>query len=173
VPCTCTQPTAGTNLIKNPGFDSDLSNWNQDSGPGGFSWQANSPADANNVYGDVEKCPFSGSAFISSPANVVQRLWQCIDISPQTNYIFGNRAHSSGGAYGYCDVDIYPGAGCTGSPTNVGTGYWLNVDWGPDLSYPFNSGISSSARVSCYNGADFAAAFYVDQLYLSKAPGKY
>ncbi len=172
-PCTCTQPTSG-NLLKNPGFDSDLSSWTQDTvGGGGFAWLANSPADGNNVFGDVEQCPFSGSAFISSPANVIQRLWQCVNISPQTNYNFGNRSHSSGGAYGYCDVDLYPGANCSGNPTNVASGYWINVTWSPDLTYTFSSGISSSARVSCYNGSDFAAAFYVDQVYLSRAPSKY
>lgn len=165
--CTCTQPSA-QNMLKNPGFDNDISGWNQEAGPGGFSWQPD----------DYEKCPFSGSAYISTPAGYSQRLWQCVAISPHASYDFGVRYHTAEGAYAHCDVDIYPGANCTGTATNVAAGLWLNVGWGPggnDVIYKFDSGLSASAMVSCYNGADFGvdAAFYIDQIYLTPAPAAY
>src|SRR5439155_1249112 len=80
VACSCPQPSAA-NLLRNPGFDTDLSSWVMDAGPGGFDWKAGTTMDANGVYADADACPFSGAAFVSAPTGTTnQRISQCVPV---------------------------------------------------------------------------------------------
>jgi hypothetical protein len=173
--CNCLQPTSA-NLLTNPGFDTNLAGWTMDPGPGGFNWLSGTTQDANGIHADADDCPFSGAAYVSAPTDTTnQRISQCVAILPQTNYNFGVRIHSVGGAFSNCGVDVYPGAQCTGTPANVVTVQWINVDWSPSLDQSFNSGTTgSTARVWCYvDATNFQGAFFFDQIYLAQTPNHY
>jgi len=163
----CPQPSSQNKLV-NAGFDTDLSGWTTDAGPGGFSQLPANPPGLDGVSGDATSCPFSGSCFVSAN-ETSQRIWQCVSVTPQAMYNFGVQIHTSNGAYARCGVELYPGAGCTGSPTRATESEWLNVAWSPDLNQTFGTNISASAKVYCY--VEGGGAFSFDRIYLSPAPG--
>jgi hypothetical protein len=171
--CGCVTPDT-RNLLANPGFTNGFSGWNLDSGSGTFSW---TPGSSQDVYGnnaDATSCSSSGSAYLTTPwddSADEQRIWQCVNITPNTTYNFG--AHILGqGSYAYCDLDLYTGGGCSGAQLSQFSGLWLNVWWSPDqrtqITAPSNT---VSARVSCHIQGGGAA--YFDTLYLTPAPGEY
>lgn len=173
--CTCPQPSAG-NLIKNPGFDTNLSGWTIDAGAATINWQPGTLLDGNGAYADANACPYSGSAYISEPdGNDSQNIWQCISLALNTSYNFGAQIATLSGAYAYCDVDAYQGPGCTGNHLNLAEFNWLNTGWSPaDLSAQFNSSFYLSAKVYCH--VQQGGSFYFDDIFVtpaSPAPGLY
>jgi hypothetical protein len=165
--CTCPQPSAG-NLIKNPGFDTDLSGWTIDPG-----------ATATWTSGDSGNCPFSGAALVSQ-SDIPSRIWQCVPISPSATYNFGVTIHTGTGFYAHCQVEVFGGSGCTEGAGGVRIAadfIQLNVDWANPTGYFTTTPADKSARVSCF--LDVAAnnnqtgSFYFDMTYLTPAPGQY
>src|SRR5262249_41855447 len=74
-PCTCPQPSP-QNLFRDPGFDSNISNWGAVQGGVGVQWSSQ----------DVDGCPYSGAAeVISGNGNPSQ----CIAVSSPGIYNFG------------------------------------------------------------------------------------
>jgi hypothetical protein len=173
-PCTCPQPSAG-NVIKNPGFDKDLSGWTVDAGSATINWQPGTFVTGNGTAADGQSCDYSGAAYIagSDPASNSQNIWQCVAIKTQTDYNFGVQQATLTGAYAHCALDLYPGPGCTGgNPNNVADIQWLNVAWSLG-TYPtmFNSGFDVSAKVYCY--VEMGGAFFFDNIYITPQPGMY
>jgi hypothetical protein len=158
--CTCTQPS-GDNLLRNPGFDKDLSSWTVGAGPGSVSWSS----------GDYEGCPFSGSALVTVTDAVSRAIEQCVALSPQVaTYNFNGKIRSGGnGGQIACRVDLYNLASCVGNSAYAAEIDWLNVAWGPvAAAQSFMSGGAASAKVSCTvdgTGTTNAAA-EIDFLYL-------
>jgi hypothetical protein len=171
-PCTCPQPSAG-NLIKNPGFDKDLSSWTVDPGAATIIWQAGTTKRSNGGYADSNACAYSGSAYISEPdTSNSQQLWQCVPISTDTSYDFGSQQATLGGAYSHCSIDLYQGPACTGSVSPTADNLWLNVDWSlGGITKTFDSSFYTSAKVYCY--IEGGGAFYIDDIYLTPDPGMY
>jgi hypothetical protein len=162
--CTCPQPSA-QNILRNPGFEADVSGWTSD--PGTTAVWASS---------DAENCPFSGSAYVTTPGSTTSRFWQCVAVSPSTAYNFGVRMHAQG-VYNHCVLELYASAGCTNVGNMVADSLWLNVDWSGDLATIFTTAAGDrSARVSCYDddsGAGTGGSLFVDMVYLTPAPGGY
>ncbi len=168
--CTCPQPTPA-NLVKNPGFDTDLSNWTIVAGDGEVVFAAN----------DADSCPFSGSAFVSLTVGPTSpRISQCISVSPpqsapSTTYYFGYRIRSSTGGGVGCDLDEFASPNCTGSPTQVVSGedsVWINVSWSPMNTSGVQIGSNAgSVRVSCYLPS--ANGLYLDRVYFGVTSGPY
>jgi hypothetical protein len=167
----CHEPSAG-NLLKNPGFDADVSSWS--SAPGASL----SLAKGN----DALTCPHSGSA--AGLAEPDARVYQCVPIASATKYDFGLMA--SGAVY--CDVDTFTEANCAGQDNGLRTqSLWINLAWSPDLGsngVPGDHAMLSfttaatdkSALVSCYSyfdDQDPAQPFYLDMMYLTPSPGGY
>ncbi len=171
-PCTCTQPSTG-NVIKNPGFDTNLSSWTVDPGAASITWQPGTQLDGNGSYSDADACPYSGSAYIAEPDSAdSQLIWQCVPIVAHTMYNFGVRIATLSGAYAFCDVDAYQGPNCTGNTTNVADFQWLNVAWSSgQFPTTFDSSFYISAKVSCH--VQMGGQFFVDEIYLTPAPGMY
>lgn len=163
----CPQPTAG-NVIKNAGFDTDLSSWTVASGDGSIIWAAP----------DATSCPFSGSAFITSNSDMSPRLSQCIQVTPTTSatttrYYWGLRAR---GAVA-CDIDRFFSPNCTGTPINLMSGLqWINVDWSTVSPAGFVDAANDTAsiRFSCYMSPDYpGASGYLDKFYFSTSAGEF
>jgi hypothetical protein len=162
--CGCLTPDS-RNLLGNPGFDGNLGAWNVDSGTGTFTYAGGA---------DATGCASSGSAYLETPwdgSADMQRIWQCVPVSPNTTYNFGARIFGQG-SWAYCNLDLYTGASCSGGPSEAASGLWFNLVWSPDqdaqVTMPSNV---VSARVSCH--IEGGGAAYFDTLYLSSAPGEY
>lgn len=172
--CNCPQPSAN-NLVKNPGFDKDLSSWTIDSGPATINWQPGTFMTGNQTYADGHDCPYSGAAYVSNPSadQNSQLIWQCVAIKAQTDYNFGVQQATLSGAYTHCTIDTYAGPGCTGgNPNNLGDSEWINVAWSSgDYPTMFNSGFYVSAKIACY--VEPGGSFFFDNVYLTPSPGKY
>jgi hypothetical protein len=172
-PCDCPQPSAG-NVIKNPGFDKDLTSWNVEMGTTVINWQPGTFMTGNMTYADGHTCAYSGAAYISNPDpnNNSQRIWQCAAISTQTDYNFAVQQATLSGAYTHCVLDLYAGPGCTGGFNTAADSEWINVGWSTNM-YPtlVNSSFAVSAKVSCY--VEPNGSFFVDNVYLTPAPGQY
>jgi hypothetical protein len=168
----CPQPSTG-NLIKNPGFDANLSGWTVDPGPATIDWQPGTFLTANGSYADANACSFSGSAYISEQdSGDSQLIWQCVNVVPQTDYNFGVQIATLSGAYAFCDADLYAGPGCTGGTSNAADYEWLNVAWSSG-TFPtmFNTGFSTTVKISCH--VEMGGSFFFDDIYLTPAPGLY
>ena len=129
----------------------------------------------NMTYADGHSCQYSGSAYISSPdtSGNSQNIWQCVAITPQTDYNFDVQQATLSGAYAFCDVDLYAGPGCTGGLTaDVAEKMWLNVAWSYG-TFPamFNSGFNTSAKVYCF--VQMGGSFFFDDIYVTPQPGMY
>jgi hypothetical protein len=159
-PCSCPQPSPD-NLLKNPGFDQDISGWVLDPGAASYAWQPGPDLDKDG-------CAFSGGLQMTGPDKEedpaeAQRIWQCVKISPQTNYNYGIGIHGPG----VCYLDLYTGDNCTGT-SGQSTGVdWINDDWSGSSSGKFNSTTHSSARFSCFETYGNAA---FDSAYISRSP---
>ena len=163
------KPSAG-NLLRNPGFDTDVSGWSVQPGAS-ISWVAGNEGSA---------CRLSGSA--AGVADSTSRVYQCVPVAASTKYNFGLTASSGV----YCDVNTFSHADCTGPDNGLQTqALWLNVAWSPDLGSTDTPGDHSllsftttstdkSARVSCYSyfeTKDAAHPFFIDMMYLTPSPG--
>ncbi|HVR64276.1 MAG TPA: hypothetical protein VMU50_20390 [Polyangia bacterium] len=155
--CTCTQPSPG-NVLKNPGFDKDVSGWMVDTG---------------TVYretSDSDGCPYSGSLATTGASQVSQ----CVTTPLDGTYNFGARILVvSGGAV--CGVRFYPAAGCQGDEL---------VDDELNAAQPMSGwqapAPESSPPTVQVSGANSVLFFcvtgdgvYIDQPYVTKIPGKY
>jgi hypothetical protein len=165
-PCTCPQPGA-ENLLKNPGFDNNLSGWTQDPGPGSFTWHTGD-AGLDTDY-DATSCVFSGGALLSNATDddtFPQRLWQCIPVARNKTYNYGGRLRTAA----ECDLQLYPSANCSGEAQDVGVLNWLNTDWS-ERSGQIDSANGVSVRFSCYSFSGGVGG--IDNVYVSLAPNKY
>jgi hypothetical protein len=160
------------NLLKNPGFDANVSGWRAEPGAS-IGWVAGF---------DALGCPLSGSA--EAFADSTSRVYQCVPIASSTKYNFGLKA--SRGVY--CDVNTFTAAECGGVDNGLRTqAVWINVAWSPDLGSTSTPGDHSllsftttstdkSARVSCYaygDANDQEYPFNIDMIYLTPSPGGY
>lgn len=173
--CDCPQPSAA-NVVKNPGFDKDLSSWTFDpNGVATINWQPGTFMTGNQTYADGHDCPYSGAAYISNPSadQNSQPLWQCVALKTQTDYNFDVQQATLSGAFTHCTLDMYQGPGCTGgNPNNVADASWINVAWSSgDYPTMFNSSFYVSAKISCY--VEPGGSFFFDNIYITPSPGKY
>jgi len=171
-PCTCPQPTT-SNVIKNPGFDTNLASWTVDTGPASITWQPGTLLDGNGSYADADACGYSGSAYIAEPdSGDSQSIWQCVPMTAHTSYNFDVRIATLSGANAICDLDAYQGPGCTGNVSNMAEVSWLNVGWSSnDFPTTFDSSFFVSAKISCH--VQGGGAFFFDEAFLAPAPGMY
>lgn len=165
VPCTCPQPSRG-NLVVNPGFDSGLTGWTADPGVSATI----------STMEDADGCAFSRAALISnSGPDSSFSFWQCVPVSPGTDYNSGVRV-ASRGAFIHCDLDAFDRAGCVGTRTSVLDGLlWVNTAWSSGSPFPFQTASSTrSVRIACYSEpTESPASFFMDELYLSSVPGRF
>jgi hypothetical protein len=163
--CGCVAPSP-QNLLQNPGFDGGLWAWNIDYAPGYSGYVVYSSE-------NVTDCASSGSALFwgsSDGSGDVQRISQCVSVSPNTTYNFG--AHIFGGSYAHCDVELYTGPGCNGYVSEAAREEWLATWWSPDeRAQVMTAGDTASALVSCRSEGGGSA--YFDTLYLTQAPGEF
>jgi hypothetical protein len=163
--CVCRLPSSG-NLLKNPGFDKDLSSWDTN---GEVSWYAN----------DADGCMNSGEAYstysIEEPA-------QCLTVSAGTTYWFGatfNYSYLYDGSS--CFLYFYSTAGCNdiyrfnqsagigpqGENTTVPGNGWQS--YSIQVTVPATT---ASARVVC-NLDENSQGNGVDQIYLNKSANSF
>ena len=166
-PPGCTRRSS-ENILQNPGFDTDLSQWSVGSGQGAIVWTS----------GDFETCSVSGSAQITVGNTVSRQIEQCVTVTGASTYYFNAKIKGGGsGELTTCQVATFNLTGCVG---NSGTSYridWLNVSWGPTaqaLSFVTDSA-TTSAKVSCFTDATDRgdAAAEIDFLYLGLADAKF
>jgi len=162
--CVCRLPSAG-NLLKNPGFDKDLSSWDTN---GEVSWHAN----------DADGCANSGEAYSIYSA---EEPAQCVAVSPGT-YWFGatfNYSYYYDGSY--CFMYFYSSAGCNdlyrfNQSNGVGPqGANLTIPASGWQSYSTQVTVPAgtvSARVVC-NLDENTAGNGVDQIYLNKSANSF
>ena len=159
--CVCRRPSAG-NLLKNPGFDTDLSNWV--TSPDQVSWYGN----------DADGCMNSGEAYSTYS---MQEPAQCVSASPGVIYWLGatfNFSYLYDGSY--CEVDFYNVSGCNQGYYSIGS-----AQIGPNggnTDFPLNGWRSYSTSVTAPPGTVSAYVFCnldenndgngVDQIYLNK-----
>ena len=172
-------------MVKNPGFDTDLSNWNIDPGPGTFTWIPRGTVDQAGYSGDAEQCAYSGSVQLScnrgdgncvsgpDPDLSCQPMWQCLPLEGGFEYNFGMMmGQDNGTGSTQCKLELFTSPGCTGSSTLINDWGWINLNWpGGFLNTPFASGAYQTARISCYRCGNGTGR--VDMVYLSKNPGGY
>jgi hypothetical protein len=165
--CSCTQPSP-SNLLANPGFDRDLSGW---------------IATKNTVsrsLSDAEKCPYSGSITAEVPAGGDGlTIGQCVASTPLSGvFNFGARVNSAGGGFvTACQVVLFSGFHCDADQlaTNETDPSRANFGWNQlDASLPMISGANSfEFRCSLQPDPLTATTFYLDMLYVSRAPNRY
>lgn len=160
--CKCSQPSTA-NLIKNPGFDTGVSNWAVLTGDS-LSW-------SNGSGDDAESCPFSGSAkAVTNTAGFP--AYQCVPLTGGVQYNFGLRARYPVG----CRIMAHDGPTCGGNDLGVqfDQNLWLNTEWSDDLSSSVTMPVGAmSASVSCFSSLDPPAPFWIDMVYLTPMPGRY
>ena len=161
--CTCTLPSPA-NLLKDPGFDVDVSNWTTSTGT------------IMRALFDAERCPYSGS--LAATADSAQSVTQCVPNTPLFgDFVFGGafRIDSNGPSAPppICQSSFYSGFNCdadvivtneTDPPAAGGT--WRSISG----VVPNVTGANSVA-FNCYLGSTTGVTYYLDMLYLSKAPG--
>jgi hypothetical protein len=171
--CNCPQPSAG-NLLTNPGFETTAgrSGWT----PMGGNTDAYASVDPFDAHG----CPYSSSLKLYTYlASYPPSLTQCVPVSASKTYNFGAMIYDQY-CYGvFCELHWFNGASCgnveVGSELIQSTATaWTAATAGP-LTPPSDA---VSARVICRSngpapggGADCWA--YIDEVYLTPAPGKY
>ncbi len=155
--CTCSQPNS-TNLLKNPGFDTDTSGWTIDSGS------------LIRTSGDAEGCPYSGSLFAVAGPSFFQ-FSQCVpNVHLDGSYTFGIRMMD---AEGVCGVRFYVGSNCDGDEAGddelngpLPVSGWQSPT--PETGYP-NISVSGAESVLFFCGG--TGTF--DMAYVSPAPSQY
>jgi hypothetical protein len=161
-PCNCPQPSAG-NLIKNPGFDKDLSNWNFSTA---HAWQQ---VDASQP-GATAQCPYSGSLAVKTTSVPFS---QCVNVQKNTFYNFGVRIRLQGDATtAQCNVALWSQTNCSGQNSLVQSVEVTTVSntFSGDLSKGLNSGTYLSVEIYCFTLAAGTAVGSFDRFYLSAAP---
>jgi hypothetical protein len=166
--CSCTQPSAA-NLLVNPGIDRDLNGWRI------------SQNTLSRSLSDAERCPYSGSLTTVLPAGRDElTVDQCVSHVPlKGDFNFGARSNTVNGS-GYvvaCQLAVYSGFNCDGDLilTNETDSSKPNFGWQQlDASLSMISG-ANSFDFSCYLFADsqLDTTFYLDMLYVSRAPSRY
>lgn len=191
--CACPGP-AFANLLKNPGFDKDLSSWDiHDNGvPGGtYSWYQ---------FEERDMCPHSGQFRRnpnSSTSGYTVSIRQCVPVQAGTSYNFGGSWKSSklpepapgGEAWNascmmafYATLDL-----CKDYDNEYQSRFdgWKTADFHFQTSetyrwYDFRETIKApnsaqAAVLDCTGTDDYAAntTIYFDKLYVSPAPTQY
>lgn len=158
--CGC-RTKSSWNKLANPGFNGSTDSWILN---GGATYQANE---------DVDQCSGSGSILINALAASVT---QCVTAQPTTDYYFGFRFKSSGGAgsagTAVCNIFFAPvGTACTdtvGSGASATQSFNTN-NWIQGSGVATSDSDSAVVRINCVGPA---AAGYYDQIYLStSSPG--
>jgi hypothetical protein len=162
--CTCTLPSPA-NLLKDPGVDVDVSNWTTSLGS------------VTRSLHDTQACPYSGSIQVNSDAQAV--ITQCVRNTPLIgDFNFGGRfTFESDGdpATALCQANFFSGFNCDGdlivaNETDTPTGGTWQAMSGV---VPGVRG-ANSVGLSCYLfDAKKGITYYLDMLYISKAPGAY
>lgn len=155
---TCSQcrQKSTSNLLQNPGFDGNASNWTS---VGGAAYQPDR---------DAENCSASGSVLLETLAHEVK---QCRPASPDTFYSFGFRFRGTGPGTepsSFCAMIFYKGSSCsTASATsNIVTVTALGnlttwVQGTGTAQSPLDAG---SVLIDCSGQGGFG---YYDQFFLS------
>ena len=163
--CTCTLPSPA-NLLKDPGIDVAVTNWTTNIGT------------ISRSLSDAERCPYSGS--LAATGAGAQTITQCV---PNTalvgDFNFGARFRfESNGAPPdppVCQANFYSGFNCNGdlvlqneayTPTPAGS--WQSVS-----SVVVGVAGANSVAMTCYLFPSTGVTYYLDMLYLSKAPGAF
>lgn len=153
-------------MVKNGGFDSDLSGWTIEPNDGEVTW----------VPSDATDCPYSGAMKLSlaAGASLSPRISQCIGTT-------GGVLHAQIAAKTLppfntldCSTDVFSQPNCVGIATNVGRPQWFNQDWG-SIAGDVSVLAGGSIRLSCSlepNQTDVAAAL-VDMVGLTPPPAQY
>jgi hypothetical protein len=94
--CTCPQPSVA-NLLKNAGFDKDLSDWSNDD----LQWTGE----------DADGCPFSGSA---KPLTASGDPGQCVVLAPGQSYRMGAMFKAQADGILACHMLFHATPDCTG-----------------------------------------------------------
>jgi len=125
---------------------------------------------------DAERCPYSGS--LAATADSAQSVTQCVPNTPLFgDFVFGGafRIDSNGPSAPppICQSSFYSGFNCdadvivtneTDPPAAGGT--WRSISG----VVPNVTGANSVA-FNCYLGSTTGVTYYLDMLYLSRAPG--
>ena len=171
--CTCPQPTSA-NLIRNPGFDQDESEWTYEAIVGTFRWQSGTTTLPGGHLADAVGCPWSGTAILDCDFQFDScgRAWQCVEIQQQTSYSFGARLGSDGRGEMRCSVEMFSGPGCVGAGEYTDAQFRTESGWSNVfLTHTFGSGANMSAKVNCERIGLGTGTF--DMVFLSKVPGGY
>jgi hypothetical protein len=160
-PPGCAQASAA-NLLKNPGFASNLDGWTVAAGAGTITW----------VNGDANACSISGAAQFSVSNGVSRRIEQCVPASGGRAYYLAAQIKGSGnGETTTCQVDTYNLSGCIGNSSTQAQIQWLNVAWGPAATTPvMTDSAVVSARISCSVDATgvSGAGSQIDSIYFGR-----
>ena len=163
--CTCTLPSPA-NVLKDPGIDVGVTNWTKNVGT------------ISRSLSDAERCPYSGS--LAATGSGAQTITQCVPNTPLVgDFNFGARFRfeSNGAAPDppICQANFYSGFNCDGdlvvqneayTPTPAGS--WQSVS-------NVVSGVAgaNSVALTCYLFPSTGVTYYLDMLYVSKAPGAF
>jgi|CXWL01.1.fsa_nt_gi Tol biopolymer transport system component len=162
---------AGTDLLANPNFDTELAGWVSTEGAPGTI--------LGNPAVDAGGAPTSGSAQVQTAAGAGQTfaLSQCFDVPPGTHLAAGKTRITTAAASGptvTLRFDFFEGAGCSGTGLGTVTSVPVTGDtagvWEPiDLGYPVPElALSVLFSVQVEGGA--ASSFTVDLDDLSFGP---
>jgi hypothetical protein len=167
--CTCTQPSP-SNLLKDPGFDGVIS-----------GWTVNAGALTRSLL-DVERCPYSGSLSTTIPAGGAElSVERCVSNTPlRGDFNFGAKVQIAGGniaAVPACQIIFFSGFNCDADQiaTNETDSTKPTTGW-QDLtaSVPMVSGANSATfRCALIGDPAVETTFYLDMVYVSRAPSLY
>ncbi len=97
--CVC-RPQSGTNLLRDPGFDTNLSGWNVNDSSTAKSWASV----------DSEGCPKSGSLLVNGGQGDVE---QCVPASPNIAYNIGFKYKQAVAGSFRCIYTFYDDSSCS------------------------------------------------------------
>ena len=163
--CTCTLPSPA-NVLKDPGIDVGVTNWTKNVGT------------ISRSLSDAERCPYSGS--LAATGSGAQTITQCASNTALVgDFNFGARFRfeSNGAAPDppICQANFYSGFNCDGdlvvqneayTPTPAGS--WQSVS-----NVVVGVAGANSVSMTCYLFPSTGVTYYLDMLYLSKAPGAF
>ena len=160
--CVCRLPSSG-NLLKNPGFDTNLSNWDTN---GEVSWHGN----------DADGCMNSGEALSYSS---IDEPAQCVAVSAGVTYWFGasfNYSYLYNGSS--CIMYFYSAGGCnelyrfnqsevigpSGGNVTIPPNGWQH--YSEQVTMPAGT---ISAKVACNLDENTSSGNGVDQIYVNRS----
>jgi hypothetical protein len=171
--CNCPQPSA-SNLLANPGFDTNLSGWTLTTPASGSS------GPARWDMSDVNSCPYSGSMYIYHFGfDESATFSQCVPISAAKTYNFGGAINDTNCVNVWCDLRFYNGGNCGGVEVTDGSPpefTWTGPVWGPSNVGPVTPPSDAvSAKVVCQSSPPYSPDCWSswDSLYLSPSPATY